>query len=242
VAGYLGELKPLIVVVSFLALFAVLAGTIPGEFYAASYEGRHLDVPEYFDVLDIYSFADVWNGTFSHGAAYEIEIGGHNLEIAGYNDAEEICVWRYATFWIFKYSFQPMEWRTLKIKISNRTETYGFSAEYLKITQLDKYGYGTIYKLKCKDLELYASFGYNQTEYDTHLEAFHNEALHLFFGIHFDQVSTSFSAWDLIGMILFFQMPDVHPIINIIIAIPLWISIAYLTFALILKVIPFVSG
>jgi hypothetical protein len=82
-------------------------------------------------------------------------------------------------------------------------------------------------------------FGYNTTSYDNCTQAYENDALGIWLGINFDQVNTQYNAWNLISMILFFQMPDVHPLINVIIAIPIWVTIAYLVFTLITKLIPF---
>jgi len=38
-------------------------------------------------------------------------------------------------------------------------------------------------------------------------------------------------------MVLFFKMPNVHPVLNYIIAVPIWASIAWLAFALIIAII-----
>jgi len=61
-------------------------------------------------------------------------------------------------------------------------------------------------------------------------------------GINFDQTGTGYNAWDLIGMLLFFQLPDVHWIINILLALPFWVPVAYLTFIFILRAIGAIFG
>ena len=61
-------------------------------------------------------------------------------------------------------------------------------------------------------------------------------------GIEFDQMATGLNAWDLISMVLFFKMPNVHPVLNYIIGVPIWISITWLAASIIiafLKSLPF---
>jgi len=58
---------------------------------------------------------------------------------------------------------------------------------------------------------------------------------------HFRLDATGLNAWDLIGMILFFKLPNVHPILNYVIAVPIWASIVWLATSLIiafLKALP----
>jgi len=49
------------------------------------------------------------------------------------------------------------------------------------------------------------------------------------------------SAWNIVGMILFFQMPQVHPLFNLMFALPIWACIVYTIYRLILLAIPFVG-
>jgi len=98
------------------------------------------------------------------------------------------------------------------------------------------------YVAKTEDFQCRAYFGFNDTKYSSPTEAWDNYELDILIGMKFDQVNTSINAWSLISMLLFFQLPEVHWIINALIAIPIWITVAYLIYVLIIKIIPFIAG
>ncbi len=60
--------------------------------------------------------------------------------------------------------------------------------------------------------------------------------------IEFDQVNTSANAWSIMSQILVFDLPEVNSIINILISVPIWIGIAYLSFIIILRVVGAIFG
>jgi len=240
--GSMAELKPLVLVISFLGLFALLISIIPGQFFTESYGGRGVDVPEYFEAVDITSFFETYNFTIDDKDMFQKEwdLGGHNwIMNADYGD-EFIGLGKKNYWWFLWVGTEKLIFRSSRGinrgQFLNRQE---LDADYDNTTSYCEY--------VCEgednpSLSTTMYFGYNTSLYDTPSEAWENEELYVLQGLGFDQVSTSRNAWNLVGMILFFQMPDVHPIINAIIAIPLWVSIVYLTYVLILKAIPFVSG
>ncbi len=52
----------------------------------------------------------------------------------------------------------------------------------------------------------------------------------------------SVNVWTIIGQIMFFQAPYIDPVINSIIAVPLWTLFAYLMYRFLRGVIPFLGG
>jgi len=93
------------------------------------------------------------------------------------------------------------------------------------------------YRPECTHFPLTAYFGYTETAYSNVTDAWNHHALSILLGIDFADQATGMNAWNLIGMLLFFQMPNVHPILNILIAIPVWVCIVWLTFAFIIAVV-----
>jgi len=253
------ELKPLVTVVSFLALFAILAGTIPAQFYAASYEGVELNVPSDFEGIDIQSFAETWPYTLNETGGdttiyglYRVfdvggaDFGGHDLDLV-YRRANEsdkfVSIEHFWTeWWFFRYG-HPMSWYNRQM-IDKTTSFHGGLYEGLALDDLenDTIQGSAEYTVKCDHLQLKAFLGYNTTLYANVTDAWDHHGLHIMLGINFDQLNTAINAWNIVGMILLFQTPDVHPVLNAIIAIPLWLCIAYLAYVLILKAIPFVGG
>lgn len=92
------------------------------------------------------------------------------------------------------------------------------------------------------NFQYFASFAFNGSQFNNFTHAWNYHGLYFFMAVNFDQVNTSFNAFHLIALLLFFQLPDVNVYVNALMAIPLWISIAYLVYVLIIKVIPFIAG
>jgi len=78
--------------------------------------------------------------------------------------------------------------------------------------------------------------------YASHFDAFDNEALTMSVGVEWELEKTTYNAWDLIAMLLFYNFPETHWMINAILKVPIWVCIAYLSYVLIIKVIPLIAG
>lgn len=245
--GSLAELRPLITVVSFLGLFALFVAMIPWEFYAESYEGRGIDVPEYFEGIDIQSFAETYNFTISKTTMETFTLGSWNMRFYSVQGITSFYVYTYDNWWIFEWNYRNFDWYDRKgIK-----QSYTGPIPYHKYQILPWAALNENWQSKTKECkwtirqgktQIAVYFGFNTTDYTNPYDALMSDDLRILFAIGFDQVNTSINAWNIIGGLLFFQMPDVHPAINAIIAVPLWICIAYLIYVLILKALPFVSG
>ena len=237
-----GEIKGLIIVITFLSTFFIVTSFIPSGFKYVIPENREVDVPQYFEAIDVQSFGSTEYFTLNYSLDnYHFTIGGYDLMLfIGYPFGSEIRIDHFHYWWIFQYGFHSMKWYDADgLHVSYEHPLYH---EILPISALDDHEYGERYTMKCEHFQSIVVFGYNQTAYDSHVEAFQDEALTIFFGVEFDQLQTTYNVWNLVAMILFFQMPNVHPAINALIAIPIWILVAYLVYVLILKAIPFVGG
>lgn len=248
--GDISEMRGLIVVGTFLGSLIFLVNLIPSQFLVSSYEGRTISVPEYFEAMELQSFVDTINITLDdsggqvyipvimqYAYVYDFELGGHNLELwdHDYASPKHLHVNHYWYWWIFPTAHHQMEWLNKE----------GFSrGEHLDADELDNdYEETTIrYTIKCEHFQAYVFFGFNETTYSQPSDAWDNNELKLLFGIEFDQVNTSINAWGLIAMLLFFGLPNVHWIIDVLIHIPIWIAEAYLAFILILRTIGAIFG
>ena len=236
-----GEIKGLIVAITFLSTFFIITALIPSGFLYTASEGRTVEVPEYFESVDIYSFADTYNFTVANESSVEdFDLGGWHVRFHNDFEAEDFYVQLRDIWWIFTYNFRALDWYNNKgIRVSDALHDLDYA-------ELDK-NYDSEHNVckftvKNKETTFIVFFGFNTTKYSKPTEALADGDLHCLFCINFDKQNTSVNAWNLVGAILFFQMPDVHPAINALIAIPLWVMIAYLVYVLILKAIPFVGG
>lgn len=96
-----------------------------------------------------------------------------------------------------------------------------------------------VFTIKTEDNELsfLCSFKWNETSYSTPSDALHNDAMKLYVGRTWEQEMSSMNSWSIITMVLFFQLPDIHPALSLIIGLPIWVSFSYIIFIIITKIV-----
>jgi len=247
-----GEIKGLILVLTFLSTFFLIVTMIPSGFLINGNEVkeyREIRVPKYFEAVDVQSFAEsILLNLTSSGVDEKFTLGGWNVRFEYWQYFKSFSCYTYNSWWIFNWDFDDFHW--YDVDGIDRSKYYSMIFQDRQMCYLEdvdnlyeNYGNrGLKWILKNGRTQFVLFFGFNETTYDSPSEALFNDDLHVLICVNFDKVNTSFNAWNLIGAILFFQMPDVHPVINMLIAIPIWTLIAYLVYVLILKAIPFVGG
>jgi len=246
--GDISELRTIITLGTFLGVLIFLIACIPPAFLIPDYEGKTIETPEYFEAIEITKYASTWNYTFDgsditkeNPSAYikRKEIGGHtfyfyyakpNKTINGIFWVGHITYW-----WIFETGHHRMDiWNSGVYKGTSLDRTE-LDDDYTERDDLT-------YTFQCQHTQLDIFFAFNETTYSTPSEAFDGQELKMLIGIEWSQIDTSVSAWDIIGMVLFFQLPTVHWAINALIAIPIWLGMAYVAFILILRTIGAIFG
>jgi len=239
------EHRTLIVIVTFLSTFFILVSTIPSGFLYTNSAYRQMIIPSYFEASEIQSYynttlleLDVDNDT------YEFSLGDWNLKLHIDGESREMWMETYTKWWIFEWNINYFTWYNNEVDYSYESD----GIEKISFTSIDQVYLSDPNATNSRKWTLVNSettivlyFGFNQT-YEKPTDALYDGHLNALFCINFDKVNTSYNAWNLISALLFFQMPDVHPAINALIAIPIWVAIAYLIYILILKAIPFVGG
>lgn len=244
--GDISELRGLIVVIVFLSVFVSLVMTIPIPFDITGYEDkRTANVPEIFEGVDINAYSSIYNGTIDDGYDYtqQWDSGGISWTLqAQYYDRIFLKRNRY---WVFG----PIGIYQGSDMLTWMSEDGKDRGEVLTDTSLDadynSEAGGNKYKCVIEtDPKIYCNiyFNFNTTLYDSPSEAKDVGALYYLQTIGVEVQASTMNAWNVVGMLVFFQMPDIHPAINLMIAIPLFISIAYLIYVLVIKLIPFISG
>jgi hypothetical protein len=247
----------LVTVITFLSAFFILCMLIPsGLVTGNNVQGRSVNVPVYFEGMDIQNFAQTYTVNLTSATSleeYEFNLGGWEFLIQDYEQPDSwITVRTQSKWWIFRWDFRYFRWYDCKGIEKSVSDFYGgydfdIKKNIIYYSALDEaysqYGKdGLKWILKNDVAELVVFVGFNRTKYSMPSEALNNGDLSLLFCINFDKINTSFNAWNLVGSFLFFQMPNVHPTLNMLFAIPVWILIAWLIYILILKAIPFVGG
>lgn len=252
--GDISELRGIVTIGSFLGILVLLIGWIPYAFYVESYEGRTITTPEYFEAIELEKYATTWNYTLDTTDATLIydsfwqyradDLGGYdfyfeyakaNTTVTDWISDEGIIRIRHIDYWwIFEIGAHTMEIFNDGVSKSYALDRTEMNADYSN-NDLS-------YIFQCDHVQMDVFFAFNETAYDSPTEAFDHYDLHLMIGLEWDQVASSMSAWDIIGMLLFFQLPDMHWMVNAIIAIPIWLAVAYLSYILLLRAIGAVFG
>lgn len=246
--GDISELRGLVVVVTFLGVFVLLIAWIPPQFFQAG-KSREVSVPDIFEVMDIYSFAETKTICLNESGGevnwfnptlyiIKISIGNWDTELqyrrANESDLEAFIVHIHYE-WIIIPALHRVQWLNAK-GVNEGTEVSVLEIETNSVDNASRY------TAQCSHFSYYSNFAFNGSLYANFTDAWNHHGLYAFFGVNFDDVNTSYNAFDLIAKLLFFQLPECNVYINALIAIPIWITIGYLVYVLIIKVIPFIAG
>jgi hypothetical protein len=239
----------LVTVITFLSMFFILVASMPPGIISTPQQGKVINVPEYFEAIDLSYFAVTKNFTVGPNLwNYAFQVGGWNVKATYYDIFDSIVMWTYDSFGIFEYNIEDFKWYDSQgVKVSDRINTLGALGgwrEAISLTTIcNAFTNNTsAFTIQNSKTQCKIYFGYDSTKYKSPREAFQDGNLGVLVGMGIDNTNTRINAWNFIGMLLFFQAPDVHPLLNAIIAIPIWIMIAWLIYILILKAIPFVGG
>lgn len=244
--GDMSELRGLITPISFIGMIVLLISLSPTEFYIDIGDSKSVDVPSYWEVMDIQNFANTWtsnidNGTILYGLYYQNlddgsgDFGGWDVSLFSfYNSTITLAHW--SKWWVIKVGFHKLDIEN----IIGESQGDVLSGEEIN-AEYDNYGV-LEYTAHCEHLEMSVFFDFNETLYGSPVEAWDSDELYILCGIHYDQTQTAYNVWEIIGLLLFFGLPNVHPVINAVISIPIWICIAYVTYILVLRTIGAVFG
>ena len=221
----------LIFCVVFFSSFAFLASIIPYAFSITEEQRRKIDIPYEYEAPEIFSshISEYDNDTLIYPMILELRIDLYDIDIWVYwnwaSGKETIHVMHTWVEWIF--------WRRYDEAFPTCTKEYVLSNVENNVSQLH---------LACDHHSYYVSISFNQSKYDNLEEAWDDGELFFYLGMGYNETIASYASWSLITRILFFQMPNVHPLINYMIAIPLWIMILFIIVTIVSRFIPFIGG
>lgn len=251
--GDLSELRGLITVVAFMGVFTLMLSWVPPELYVAD-DFRGVYTPEQFEAIEVYAFAD-----------YEAIV---NDESSGHVDIFDSTMWVYEDFelgnWDLDFIYRRANESGLICTVKHEAWNLLVFPDFHALTQYDTRGvdvmsggwltidaieenaepngYISRFRAECGHFALYGFYSFNITRWANFEEAWNHEELNIFFGIDFDDVNTSYNAFHLVSMLLWFSLPDIPIYIQAPIALGIWVSVAYLLYVLIIKMIPFLGS
>lgn len=247
--GDISELRGLLVVGTFLTILVLFIAFIPASFLVTSQDQRTIQAPDYFEAVDLQNFVDTENKTMDGSDPqwygyyrYSFDLGGWDLQLE-YKLTGEVRLYQAEYWWIFQTGRHLMTFYETQNGVAITTSPYHILTDDLLDTYFEEdMGNTPLLAKRVGILQIWTFFAYNVSEYSSFQEAFPTGDCVIFLGIGFDQTNTTYNAWDVIGMLLFFQLPNTHIILNAIMAIPIWIATVYITFILILRAIGAIFG
>lgn len=233
--GDISELNVLVVVATFLSVTVLLIGWIPAQFYTSDATYLVVNVPDVFDSIDIVNYAQTENFTVGDGfsESWGKDTFGHDMQLVV---SETYGIYNTHFYGWLLFSYHQMEW------VNDHGVNRGSFLEFDLIIEDHDANNLSAYRVECEHFYMQAWIGYNTSDYGSFYEAIDNDEGRILFAIDFDQTASTWSAWSIISGILRFDLPDVNPYLNALIAIPIWISIAYVSFILVLRALGALFG
>lgn len=229
-------------IVVFLATFTLLASQIPVIFLVpsiAEYDTLNVPSQSWYSLelgLSAGQYPIFDNDTFPINVEADLTLASVTVRgvFIDYGQGNELTLWRSHTiFWIFTGT------------------DYLYLDGELGVQRKDAFDYMrnenvTSFTMKDSKFVYHVSIAYDQAKFDTLAEAWDGTVgdtaeLYVFIGMTSTEADKLYAeatnAWNLVNQILFFQSPNIHPALNALIAIPVWISIAYLVVRIVLWII-----
>lgn len=254
--------KPFIFAVTLLGFFALVINSTPGILFGIVGHYRETHYEEQWEAAQMFSGATqidyVENGTIAWGtypfSVLELELKNSTGHLSGV----AVCV-----FWMAFDDYNPFDypypippkapnpvdqlyfehyWYDWFVRQGDWMQPYPLTKQYV----LDHIGNDgdSLFFMTCDHWQFEVLITYNKTEHSDLDESWEASELDIYVGTGFKQqeADVAMNAWVLVARLMFFQAPDIHPLINAFIAIPLWADIGFIIVMLLSRFIPFIRG
>lgn len=234
-----GTAGAIVFIGTFLAVFGYMVNTMPlslgtGSQYQSSYPA------ELFHGIDVTNFYAYYNfstvGASGGNELWGKDEFGHDLQTSWYDEIPGVSpsyidMNHLDGFFLFPHNME----------VKSGANYRGVELDLDEIVLDHDENNMSSYEVYCDHLTMKMWVSYNTTTYSSIYDAWDSDEVALLYAIDFDQAGTSWNGWSLIAQFLTFQAPEVNPVINYFIAIPIWISIAVLIVLVISLILPFVG-
>lgn len=241
--GGIGEHKTVIFVVCFLGFFSVLIAGLPNIFYAHQNDFdstiyTQISVPDKWDTSAI-GQGEVLSQDYRNVTAETYYTTPFYLTKATTNDTTIRLFW--SPLDIDNLYFEHRHIFLFFIPYYVNMNPHPITKTQI-LQDFDSLTNVTSITLRCKDGDfqclLQISFLY--PTYQNMTDALNAGHIEVWLGIRASDTQTEahYDAWTLFGQLLSFQAPHIHPLLNAIIAIPIWVSIGVAVIWLLEKILP----
>jgi len=232
-----------ILAVTFLFLFSFITGLMPsalkGTWTPSSNQPTVESLPSYitgsgtwlseniissnFSYHALYMIDPIWNTSVTYHLTSDLQVNvGWFRTITG--NMDEIIISHLYGYWLWVipqyHDCNPII--TRQILLDNALS-------------MDKNISEVIVHCACPKT-FYCIFGFDRTKWHSLADAWDNGAFYLLIGVSYTDAFQVGSLFSLMGQILFFSNPNINYVVNVIVAIPLWIMITYLAYRFLIAV------
>jgi len=254
-----GVTSMLIFSVCYLGIFFLLMSALPVLAPNLLYGGKqYASIPqkEFLSQDDIESikYLEGYNLTFpisqvthNFNPAINVKIVTNWVNINPYIGLEHITweLWDGSYPYIYHSDYMIFRFYNLTI---NQQEYYYLGKTQLNQSWNTKYN-ASIFSASTANLKTKCWFTDTNTTRNNIDDAWDDGEITLSIGFGYDDLTISYNAFNLVGLLLTFQRPDIFGasgttaiLLNMIVALPTFLCIAYLIYYFITSIIPFISG
>lgn len=236
--------RTFILVISFLGLFAILTNDMPAVFL---YGGDRVElVYEDWQAARLFmaNVTQYANVTISRGSVAVIyqadwipeDNYGVDLRMSWYaHPPLHNETWWQRWWWVI----YPIWWDYVEIAPYPLTNDTIIS----HVDSIDQNLTDT-FVMSCEAYSYYVNMGFNSSVYANWTAVFADPdaEMQAYVAMGYEDTPSTISAWNIVSRLLFFQVPEIHVVVNAIIALPIYACIGYLAYRFILWAIPFLGG
>jgi hypothetical protein len=240
--GNQSELSVLLIVGTLLSSFIFIGSLIPAQYVAGVVNGTRANVPSAFEGYKLLG----WNSSsyivIKHEDDNQSGIGGYNIDVTAADYAFIVNTYAYYGIWSWDQDF--FEWFQNGTQVSESTLLYGYSKITLAMLQIQATANDSLtYDIRNSHTNFQVSMAWDKTTYGTNItHAYEHDNLRIMFNAAFDWVGSQINGWTLVTGLMTFSLPDVPSWIQYLIAVPVWIGLAYISFIFVLRMIGAVFG
>jgi hypothetical protein len=247
--GAMAELRPIIVIGSFMAIVVTLISIMPSGFFGSNATTVTPTNENFYSLLGTNDTLE-YNLTGSSHDFGNKDFGGWHIDLQEVNVAGEPELWlQVADAWYsYFYNREDFIWYDVQNTRKSTTmyftpfDAYPADHELMRITVINT-DYlsgnvsGLIYYARCSRTTMKTMFYFDTTLYVNVTDAYSNAKLRMVVGIDFNERNTQINAWSIIGAFLTFQLiPNCELTLALLIEIPLWFAELYVVFIMVLRI------
>lgn len=247
--------KLLIFSFCFLGVFGLIMATMPTEFASQAWNAGYIEkeAAEYFSMANVTQYQNVLNFNISYPGSKQYDFGlpsGQKIEfwwdqkLMGTAGWQKVFQVRHLTdqFWGYWYGWHALEFDRVYFS-TDKTILFKGDLEHFWDDSIN----ASLFWCECDHIRTNVLFiPYNSSW--TIGESWDNDELKVVTSYEMDWNATGLSSWTILGQLLTFQSPNLGiggiggTILNTLIALPVWVSIAICVIKLVQSMIPFIKG